>query len=73
MEYEETKPRFFYTQNVNTQEIFAGAAITDYGENDGRMFAMIFPEKGREVGIHPFSIPEKQKNIIRDIKIKWNV
>jgi len=31
---------------------------------------MIFPEKGREVGIHPFSIPEKQKNIIRNIKIK---
>ena len=63
-------PDFFILENVNTQEIFAGAAITDYGENDGRMFAMIFPEKGREVGIHPFSIPEKQKNIIRKIKIK---
>ena len=63
-------PEFFILENVNTKEIFAGAAIADYGEDDGRMFAMIFPEKGREVGIHPFCIPEKQKNMIRNIKIK---
>lgn len=57
-------------ENAITREIFAGAAIADYGEDDGRMFAMIFPEEGRELGIHRFSIPEKQKNIIHNLKIK---
>lgn len=64
------KPEFYILENAITREIFAGAAVADYGENDGRMFAMIFPEKGRELGIHKFSIPEKQKNIIHNLKIK---
>lgn len=63
-------PEFYILENAITHEIFSGAAIADYGENDGRMFAMIFPEKGRELGIHRFSIPEKQKNIIHNMKIK---
>lgn len=63
-------PEFYILENVDTKEIFAGAAIADNGENDGRMFAMIFPERGREIGIHQFCIPEKQKNIIHKIKIK---
>lgn len=64
------EPEFYILENALTQEIFAGAAIADYGENDGRMFAMIFPESGREIGIHPFFIPEKQKNIIHNLKLK---
>lgn len=64
------EPEFFILENALTQEIFAGAAIADYGENDGRMFAMIFPESGREIGIHSFFIPEKQKNIIHNLKLK---
>lgn len=63
-------PEFFILENALTQEIFAGAAIADCGENDGRMFAMIFPKSGRELGIHNFSIPEKQKNIIHKLKLK---
>ena len=63
-------PEFYILENVDTKEIFAGAAIADNGENDGRMCAMIFPEKGRKIGIHRFCIPEKQKNIIHKIKIK---
>ena len=63
-------PEFYILENALTQEIFAGAAIADYGEDDGRMFAMIFPESGREIGIHNFSIPEKQKNIIHKLKLK---
>lgn len=63
-------PEFYILENVDTKEIFAGAAIVDYGENDGRMFAMIFPEKGRQIGIHRFCIPEKHMNIIRNIKLK---
>ncbi len=53
-----------------TNEIFAGAAIADYGENDGRMFAIIFPEKGRTLGVHRFCLTEKQKNIIHNLKLK---
>lgn len=63
-------PEFYILENVDTKEIFAGAAVADYGENDGRLFAMIFPETGREIGIHSFCIPEKQKNIIHSLKIK---
>ena len=63
-------PEFYILENVETKEIFAGAAIADYGEDDGRMFAMIFPEKGRELGIHRFCISDKQKNIIHQLKLK---
>lgn len=63
-------PEYFILENIANQKIFAGAAIADYGEDDGRMFALVFPDKGRELGIHQFSITEKQKNIIRKIKIK---
>ena len=63
-------PEFYILENVETKEIFAGAAIADYGEDDGRMFAIIFPEKGRELGIHRFCISDKQKNIIHQLKIK---
>jgi len=34
------------------------------------MVAMIFPSKGRELGIHRFEIPEKQRNMIRELKIR---
>lgn len=62
--------QFFVLERVRDSAIFAGAAVADYGTNDGRMFAMIFPEKGRTLGIHQFQIPEKQKNMIRNLKIK---
>jgi len=64
------KPQFFVLEKVPDRTVFAGAAIADYGADDGRMFAMIFPEKGRMLGIHQFQIPEKQKNMIRNLKIK---
>ena len=64
------EPQFFILEKVSDCEVFAGAALADYGTDDGRMFAVIFPEKGRTLGIHRFQIPEKQKNIIRNLKIK---
>lgn len=64
------KPHFYIFQRSGDREIFAGAAIADYGVGDGRMFAMIFPNKGRELGIHQFQIPEKQRNLIRGLKIQ---
>ena len=66
-------PEFFILKNVYTKKIFAGAAIADYGANDGRMFAMVFPETGRTLGIHQICIPEKQKNMLRNLKIKYGI
>lgn len=63
-------PAFNIFERVEDKAIFAGAAIADYGVDDGRMFAMIFPDKGREIGIHRFQIPEKQRNMIRELKIR---
>ncbi|HVI39521.1 MAG TPA: hypothetical protein VM577_02585 [Anaerovoracaceae bacterium] len=62
-------PEFLILENVFTQKPFAGAAIADYDEGDGRMFVMVFPEKGRTLGVHPVCIPEKQRNMIRNLKI----
>lgn len=64
------EPQFHIFERVNDKGIFAGAAVADYGVDDGRMFAMIFPEKGRELGVHRFQIPEKQRNLIRGLKIQ---
>jgi len=64
------EPQFHIFERTGDKAIFAGAAIADYGDDDGRMFAMIFPDKGREVGIHRFQIPEKQRNLIRNLKIQ---
>lgn len=64
------EPEFKILERVGDQSIFAGAAVADYGVDDGRMFAMIFPDKGRELGIHNIRIPEKQRNMIRDLKIR---
>lgn len=65
-----SKPEFNILKRVTDDAVFAGAAVAAYGVDDERMFAMIFPDKGRELGIHLFSIPEKQKNMIRKLKLK---
>ena len=64
------EPEFQILERVGDKTIFAGAAVADYGVDDGRMFAMIFPDKGRELGMHSFQIPEKQRNMIRELKIR---
>ena len=61
---------FLILERVGDNSVFSGAALADYGVDDGRMFAMIFPEKGRELGIHSFRIPEKQWDMIRELKIR---
>ena len=63
-------PEFRILECVSDNSIYAGAAVADYGVDDGRMFAMIFPDEGRELGIHSFQIPEKQRNMIRELKIR---
>jgi hypothetical protein len=62
-------PDFYIIENVQGHEAFAGAAVADYGSDDGKMFAMIFPSKSRTLGIHQFQLNEKQRNIIRKLKI----
>ncbi len=63
-------PEFYILRNAfDHKKIFAGAAIADSGANDGRMFAMVFPNSGRTLGIHRVQIPEKQRNILRNLKI----
>jgi len=63
---------FMILKNVLNDSVFAGAAIADIGSGDGRMFAMIFPEKGHQVEIHRFQIPKQQQNRIREINIGDN-
>jgi hypothetical protein len=62
-------PRFYVIENVSGHEVFAGAAVADYGSDDGKMFAMIFPAKSRTLGLHQIQLTEKQRNIIRMLKI----
>lgn len=62
-------PEFNIFEREGDKAIFAGAAIADYGVGDGRMLAMIFPDHGREIDIHQFQIHERQRNMIRDLKI----
>ncbi|MGH8778811.1 hypothetical protein [Paraburkholderia sp.] len=60
---------FMILKNALNDSVFSGAAIADIGAGDGRMFAMIFPEKGHQIGIHRFQIPKKQRNMIRKLSI----
>lgn len=63
-------PEFFILKNVFDQTPFAGAAVATHGTNDGRMCALVFPKKGRSIGVHNICIPEKQRNMIRNLRIK---
>ena len=62
-------PEFHVVERLPSGEIFAAAAVADYGVGDGRMFAMIFPPDSRTVSIHLFQLLEKHKNAIRKLKI----
>jgi hypothetical protein len=62
-------PEFYIVERVPTGEVFAGAAVADWGSGDGKMFAMIFPPDSRTLGIHQFQLHEKHRNAIRQLKI----
>lgn len=63
-------PEFFILKNVFTEEPFAGAIVTTHGINNEITWALTLPQQGQEIGIHPIDIPEKQKNMIRNLRIK---
>jgi len=62
-------PEFHILESVPTGEVFAGAAIANWGSPDGKMFAMILSPDSRTVGIHTIQLQEKHKNAIRQLKI----
>jgi hypothetical protein len=62
-------PQFYVLETVPSGDIFAAAAVADYGADDGRMFAMIFPPHSRTLGIHQFRLLEKHTHAIRKLKI----
>jgi hypothetical protein len=62
-------PEFHILERVPTGDVFAGAAVADWGSRDGKMFAMIFSPDSRTVGIHTIRLEEKHKNAIRQLKI----
>jgi hypothetical protein len=62
-------PEFHILEFVPTGEVFAGAAIADWGSPEGKMFAMIFSPDSRTIGIHTIQLQEKHKNAIRRLKI----
>jgi len=62
-------PEFYVLERVPTSEVFAGAAVADWGSADGKMFAMIFAPDSRATHIHTFQLQEKHKHAIRQLKI----
>jgi hypothetical protein len=62
-------PEFYLLEHIPTGEVFAGAAIADWGTPDGKMFAMIFSPESRATHIHTIRLLEKHKNAIRQLKI----
>lgn len=66
---EQKQPQFYVLEQVPTGDAFAGAAIAEWGSQDGKMFAMVFSPSSREVGIHTFALSEKQKNSLRRLRL----
>ncbi|MHB8068280.1 MAG: hypothetical protein ACYDIC_10320 [Desulfobaccales bacterium] len=62
-------PEFYILESIPDGRIFAGAAIADVGNNDERMLAVTFPPYSRSLGFHQFQLSEKQRIIIRGLKI----
>jgi hypothetical protein len=62
-------PEFYIMEDAASGEPFAGAAVADYGSEDGRMFAMILHPDSRTVAVHNFALLEKHRNAIRKLKI----
>jgi len=62
-------PQFYIIESIDGTNVFAGAAVADFGSNDGKMLAFTFPNKSREIGVHIFTLEERHRNIIRNLKI----
>ncbi len=62
-------PEFYILESIRGGRVCGGAAIANFGTDDGRMLAITFPPYSRSLGVHQFQLNEKQRNIIRGLKI----
>jgi len=69
----ERRPRpfeYYVLEYVGTNQLFAGAAIADWGASDGRMFAVVFASGSNALNFHQnIELPEKHRNAIRQLRI----
>jgi len=61
-------PQFYIIESLGGKA-FAGAAVAEWGSDDGKMLAIVFPPESRALGIHQFQLTEKHRNIIKKLKI----
>ena len=54
---------------VPSGEIFAAAAVAEFGTADGRMLVIVFPPDSRALDFHIVHLLEKHKNAIRKLKV----
>ena len=62
-------PQFYIMESTPDNKVFAGAAIADFGSDDGKMVTFVFPAESRNIGVHLFKLSEKHRHIIRGLKI----
>jgi hypothetical protein len=61
---------YYVLEYIGTKELFAGAAIADWGTSDGRMFAIIFASGSSAIDIRQnIELPEKHRKAIRQLRI----
>src|SRR5580692_7145282 len=55
-------PEFYIMEEVPSGEIFAAAAVAEYGTDDGRMLVIVFPPDSRALDFHIVQLLEKHRN-----------
>lgn len=68
-----TFPEYYILENVITKEVFAGAAVTPDGSPDGQLLATILTPKSSGIKFHWINLTDKQKNCIRQLKLKQSL
>ena len=63
---------FHLLRKVEDSAVFAGAAMSGIGTDDGMMWAFVFPNRGRSIKVHRVEIPEGQMNMIRKLKLRMD-
>ena len=64
-------PQYHVLVRVPDGEVFAGAAIS-LGLRDDELFGVIFSPDSRTTGVHQIKLTERQRNAIRDLKLRTN-
>lgn len=65
-----TLPNFYVVEKIPQGEPFAGAAITQYGTEEGKLSALTFDPNSQTIGVHPtIQLQEKHRSAIRQLQI----